>query len=59
MLGSSGAVGTEVLKSLGNTQNIEKLTLIGRRTISPEIDIPYDELAIDIHDSNSYESLIV
>jgi len=54
MLGASGAVGTETLNSLLQHNNIQRLTLLGRRTI-PEINVDYvQQHTIDIFNSDSY-----
>lgn len=54
MLGASGAVGTETLKTLLQIKNIQRITLLGRRTIS-NLDIDFvKQHNINIGDSNSY-----
>ncbi len=54
MLGASGAVGTETLKTLLQLKNIQRITLLGRRTIS-NLDLDFvKQHIINIGDSNSY-----
>jgi len=60
MLGATGAVGSECLKALLEQNNIEKITLLGRRDI-PNINsnhLNIEQHQIDIFDHNSYASYL-
>lgn len=58
MLGASGAVGLETLKTLLQLKNIEQLTLLGRKTI-PNINVDFvQQHTININDSNSYQDYL-
>lgn len=58
MLGASGAVGTEAMKVLLRSKNIDKLTLLGRTPI-PNISEDFvQQFKIDIGDSDSYENYL-
>lgn len=58
MLGASGAVGTAALNELITLKNIQKITLLGRKSI-PLIRIEnLKQHQIDISDSNSYQDYL-
>lgn len=58
MLGATGAVGSETLKTLLQLKNIEQLTLLGRKTI-PNINVDFvQQHTININDSNSYQDYL-
>jgi len=58
MLGASGAVGTESLKTLLQFHNIQQLTLLGRKPIS-DINVDFvKQHKIDISDSSSYQQYL-
>lgn len=58
MLGASGAVGTETLKTLLQIKNIQRITLLGRRTIS-NLDLDFvKQHNINIGDSHSYRDYL-
>ncbi|MDA3781113.1 MAG: NAD(P)H-binding protein [Bacteroidales bacterium] len=58
MLGASGAVGAETLDTLLQFENIEQLTLLGRKTI-PDIDFDYvQQYKISISDPTSYHNYL-
>ncbi len=64
MLGASGAVGGEVLKTLLAMPQIERLTLLGRRTVELPADIDAQAVKrvsqhlIDVDSPDTYEALI-
>jgi uncharacterized protein YbjT (DUF2867 family) len=55
MIGYSGAVGGEVLKTLAESTGVKKITLLGRKEVEvPAVKAEVDLHLIDILDSNSY-----
>ena len=58
MLGASGAVGTETLHTLLQSNQVNQLTLLGRTPI-PNVEIDYvKQNKIDIHSSESYQPFL-
>ncbi len=58
MMGATGAVGGEVLKTLLQSVDIQKLTLLGRRVL-PDIKVPFiAQHIIDIGEVATYETLV-
>jgi uncharacterized protein YbjT (DUF2867 family) len=58
MLGASGAVGTETLKALLQSKNIQQLTLLGRNPIS-NINVDFvQQHKISISDTSSYQNYL-
>lgn len=58
MLGASGAVGTETLNTLLQLENIQQLTLLGRKTI-PHVNSDYvQQHKINISDAKPYQNYI-
>ena len=55
MLGATGAVGGEVLKTMLTFSNLEKVTLLGRRTIPNLSNDVVNQHEIDIFNPRSYE----
>lgn len=59
MTGATGAVGTEVVKSLCKNGNVHQLTLLGRRSFTA-VDAPtIQQHTIDLLNPESYQSLLV
>ena len=60
MLGASGAVGGETLKTLIQQENIERLTLLGRNKVrlNEETNTPVEQHTIDIFNSDSYKTFL-
>ena len=58
MLGASGAVGSETVSSFLELNNLQKLTLLGRRSI-PHLNADYiHQYTIDISDTHTYHNYI-
>tara|TARA_B110000285_G_C14497968_1_gene326854 strand:- start:36 stop:491 length:456 start_codon:yes stop_codon:yes gene_type:complete len=58
ILGATGAVGGEALKSLIATNQFEKITLLGRRNVEGISNKKITQHKMDIFNVNSYESIL-
>jgi uncharacterized protein YbjT (DUF2867 family) len=58
ILGGTGAVGGEALKSLIATNQFEKITLLGRRNVEGISNKKITQHKMDIFNVNSYESIL-
>jgi uncharacterized protein YbjT (DUF2867 family) len=59
MMGATGAVGTEVVKTLATFKNLEKLTLLGRRIQDDHKHVAIKQHIIDVMDAGSYAKHLV
>ena len=58
MMGASGAVGTEVVRTLGGYASLEQLTLLNRRSLDALLDTRIRQLTIDVLDPKSYAAAL-
>jgi uncharacterized protein YbjT (DUF2867 family) len=58
MLGATGAVGTETIKTLSTIPNLGKLTLLGRRPFESVKHDTIENHKVDIFDPSTYSELI-
>jgi len=58
MLGATGAVGGEALKELLRDENVEKISLLGRREVPDIISRKVSQHMIDIFEPHTYEGSI-
>jgi len=61
VMGATGAVGTEVVRSLLGSKTVEKVSTVGRRKIADAPLSSYSQLQqynVDVFDVSSYESLL-
>jgi saccharopine dehydrogenase-like NADP-dependent oxidoreductase len=58
ILGATGAVGGETLKTLITTNQFQKITLLGRRDIEGISNENIKQHKIDIFDVNSYQNIL-
>lgn len=58
MIGASGAVGSEVVKTLLTTPALHCLTLLGRRTLALQASTPVQQHIVDVLQAESYASLL-
>lgn len=58
MMGASGAVGTHTLQTLIQYNNIQQLTLLGRKTIPNITAKIVNQYEINIHDATTYQQFI-
>jgi uncharacterized protein YbjT (DUF2867 family) len=59
ILGATGAVGGEALKSLIATNQFEKITLLGRRNVEGISNKKITQHKMDIFNVNSYENVLL
>lgn len=58
MIGATGAVGTEVVRSLLNYSSLQELTLLNRRPVELFSDSRIQSHTVDLYDPSSYRDLI-
>ena len=58
VVGATGAVGGETLKTLITTNQFQKITLLGRRDIEGISNENIKQYKIDIFDVNSYQNIL-
>lgn len=65
VLGATGAVGTELVKSLLASNHFDRVTTLGRRPLTlldkPSVNVPPEKLVhhiVDVFDANSYENFL-
>lgn len=58
MIGASGAVGSEVVKTLLSAPALQRLTLLGRRTLDLQASTAVQQQLVDVLQAESYASLL-
>ncbi len=58
MLGATGAVGTQVLKKLLQIENVDKISILGRRKLNSIKDYKVQQHIIDIFNPSTYNNIL-